>query len=146
MKAWNILAVFVLLFGCSYAPETKCGEHSLGDRWKSSDGCNTCSCTKSGAACTEMACLPSCEGHRFGDKLIGGQGGCNECTCTEKGIECSRLACSWAKKIVWRSSPQGDFQQDTRDPKDVCEKIDSEGPVWDCVKSGRASGSLATRN
>jgi phosphate transport system substrate-binding protein len=37
--------------------ETKCNGHQLGDRWTADDGCNTCTCTESGAACTEMACV-----------------------------------------------------------------------------------------
>lgn len=58
----GILFAFVvlslaLLFGCTGPQEVKCGDHKLGDRWKSDDGCNTCSCTANGAACTEMACV-----------------------------------------------------------------------------------------
>lgn len=39
---------------CTYEGET----YTLGDRFPSSDGCNTCSCSESGVACTERACAP----------------------------------------------------------------------------------------
>lgn len=35
-----------------------CGNHFVGETYKSDDGCNTCSCTENGEACTKMACLP----------------------------------------------------------------------------------------
>ncbi|MFH1448357.1 MAG: transglutaminase domain-containing protein [Candidatus Micrarchaeota archaeon] len=58
MRLYLILTLF-LFFGCTHSPEPelKCGEHSLGERWLSDDGCNTCTCTETGTACTEMACL-----------------------------------------------------------------------------------------
>ncbi|MFH1544996.1 MAG: hypothetical protein ABIE23_02815 [archaeon] len=34
------------------------GIHSVGERWLAEDGCNTCTCTKTGIACTEMYCVP----------------------------------------------------------------------------------------
>ena len=36
--------------------------HAVGESFPSPDGCNTCSCTASGAACTERACLQTCGG------------------------------------------------------------------------------------
>ena len=33
--------------------------HTEGESFKSSDGCNTCTCTEHGVTCTEMACSPS---------------------------------------------------------------------------------------
>jgi Pacifastin inhibitor (LCMII) len=48
---------------CSYGGQT----YQQGDRFESSDGCNTCSCLPDGSvACTEMACTcnPAAEPHR----------------------------------------------------------------------------------
>lgn len=40
--------------------------HAVGDSFPSADGCNTCSCTESGVACTKKACAcdPAREQHR----------------------------------------------------------------------------------
>lgn len=35
---------------------SQCEGHVLGETYKSSDGCNTCTCTEHGGACTKMAC------------------------------------------------------------------------------------------
>lgn len=46
---------------------TQCDGHALGDHYPAPDGCNTCTCTDTGSACTEMYCLndsgPQPDGH-----------------------------------------------------------------------------------
>ena len=44
-----------------------CGERDLGDTWPAGDGCNTCTCTLSGAVCTESTCDDPCEGAELPD-------------------------------------------------------------------------------
>ena len=45
----------------------QCEGHALGESYPAPDGCNTCSCTDTGSACTEMYCLnesnPQPDGH-----------------------------------------------------------------------------------
>lgn len=36
---------------------SQCDGHALGERYPAPDGCNTCTCTGAGSACTEMYCL-----------------------------------------------------------------------------------------
>jgi hypothetical protein len=85
--------------------------HAPGDSFKSTDGCNTCSCTSSGqVACTEMACLAT-----GGSSGVGGStsvtchynnvnyapgssfkstDGCNTCSCSSSGqVACTAMAC-----------------------------------------------------
>ena len=33
--------------------------HAVGESFPSTDGCNTCSCTETGVACTQRACAPA---------------------------------------------------------------------------------------
>ncbi len=75
--------------------------YQKGDTFTSPDGCNTCSCTDQGIACTLMACAPG------GNVCIyGGMAtrpapasrlptGCNSCTCTADGnVACTERACA----------------------------------------------------
>jgi hypothetical protein len=50
--------------------------YKIGDTFKSQDGCNDCSCTAQGIACTERACAPDGGG--------GGGGGGGNCTTEAK--------------------------------------------------------------
>ncbi len=75
------------------------GPYRVGDTFPSPDGCNNCSCTAEGIACTEMACDPgpgTCtyEGKTYarGAKFPAVDG-CNTCTCTEYGASCTEMAC-----------------------------------------------------
>jgi hypothetical protein len=72
--------------------------YEIGETFKDSDGCNTCSCTAQGVACTLIACGGTC---KDGDKVYHtGQSfpasdGCNSCTCGSDGsIACTEKACS----------------------------------------------------
>jgi hypothetical protein len=78
--------------------------YNVGDKFPSPDGCNTCSCTAQGIACTEMACAsdggpaPGCDynGHHYnaGDKRIPASDGCNTCDCGANGeVACTDLGC-----------------------------------------------------
>ena len=48
--------------GCSWRCQmergNQCYGHRIGENFKSPDGCNTCTCTANGAACTKMYCIP----------------------------------------------------------------------------------------
>ncbi len=77
------------------------GSHyAVGDSFPSSDGCNTCECTKEyGAICSEFGCppKPTCEWngntYQVGDFFPTGDG-CNECECMQSGtVSCSLIAC-----------------------------------------------------
>jgi hypothetical protein len=79
---------------CSYAGKV----YQYGDTFKDSDGCNTCSCSQQGVACTLLACVATC---KQGDKTyFEGQSfpssdGCNTCTCErDGGIACTEKACA----------------------------------------------------
>ena len=61
----NYLLLFVtaiLIFSCGcVSSENLCDIHETGESWPAKDGCNTCYCTETGIACTEIACLEKCE-------------------------------------------------------------------------------------
>jgi hypothetical protein len=78
---------------CSYAGKL----YKFGDTFKDSDGCNTCSCTEQGVACTLIGCLTPCK--HGGNSYSAGQtfpsdDGCNTCSCLGDGsIACTDKAC-----------------------------------------------------
>ena len=84
----------------------------VGSMEKASDGCNACTCSQSGWACTTLACAAPDGG---GDSTVGPGGvscvyngvsyrpgdtfastdGCNGCTCAQSGqVACTLLACT----------------------------------------------------
>jgi von Willebrand factor type C domain len=72
--------------------------YKLGERFRHSDGCNTCSCTDFGVACTLLACTAPC---KDGDKVyyegesFPASDGCNTCSCGRNGaIACTEKACT----------------------------------------------------
>lgn len=82
------------------------GEYKVGDTFKSSDGCNDCSCTAQGIACTERACDPGPGGGTCsydGKTYAAGQSfkstdGCNSCGCQADGtVACTEIACAPAQ-------------------------------------------------
>ncbi|NDF13403.1 MAG: hypothetical protein EB060_11405 [Proteobacteria bacterium] len=107
-----LLAVFTLfilnpalaaLEGCKVGPVFL----KKGQRVRSSDGCNTCTCTGSGVACTELACPGNRppEGCAIGPveitagTAILSSDGCNTCTCSAGPnnsfqLSCTELACA----------------------------------------------------
>lgn len=72
--------------------------YEVGDSFPSNDGCNTCSCTEQGVACTEMACEgPMCiqDGQFYlpGESVPSGDS-CNSCFCMDDGsVACTGIAC-----------------------------------------------------
>jgi hypothetical protein len=78
------------------------GPYKIGDTFKSSDGCNDCSCTAQGIACTLRACAPGGGGtcSYNGKSYTAGAGfassdGCNSCSCQADGsVACTEKACA----------------------------------------------------
>lgn len=72
--------------------------YNVGDKFPSSDGCNTCFCSDDGTvACTEKACIATCnyEGTIYysGDSWKASDG-CNTCSCGDTGlIACTKKLC-----------------------------------------------------
>ncbi len=86
--------------------------HALGTTFPDSDGCNSCSCTSNGIACTARACAPDAgsDGPSDGPSdggvcSYGGMtyspgstfpspDGCNQCTCGSTGlVSCTKVNC-----------------------------------------------------
>ncbi|EYF03285.1 hypothetical protein [Chondromyces apiculatus] len=76
--------------------------YNVGDSFPSDDGCNTCTCTESGIACTEAACAPITCDTPAGPVPVGtsfpADDGCNTCSCAqlEDGsttVACTLMAC-----------------------------------------------------
>lgn len=72
--------------------------YEVGDSFPANDGCNTCSCTEDGVACTEMACEPPVcvyDGQIYsaGESVPSGDS-CNSCFCMDDGsVACTGIAC-----------------------------------------------------
>lgn len=84
---------------CTYGGVTS----KVGDRFPSPDGCNTCSCTAQGAACTEMGCVDAGPpiGCAYNARQVSvgetfpSADGCNTCSCQEDGsVVCTKRACA----------------------------------------------------
>jgi hypothetical protein len=64
VRHWRLLGLLLVGFGCGSATplNDQClydgRRHGVGESFPSADGCNICSCTSMGVACTERACLP----------------------------------------------------------------------------------------
>ena len=79
------------------------GPYKLGESFPSLDGCNTCTCTKDGIVCTEMACAPapsnrSCEyhGHTFEDGgSVPSLDNCNSWGCADGALFSTQIACAY---------------------------------------------------
>ena len=78
--------------------------YSVGQTFPSPDGCNTCSCTPHGIACTMMACVAdagppgvcSYDGKSYGaGDSFPSDDGCNSCSCQANGaVLCTMRACA----------------------------------------------------
>lgn len=98
--------------GCAPPPPPP---YHVGDHFPSPDGCNICTCTPNGIACTAMYCPPppppTCGGGGPGGGGGGGAcsyggakqpigatfpsaDGCNSCSCTPSGVVCTERACA----------------------------------------------------
>ncbi len=89
---------------CTYSGTT----YTVGASFKSPDGCNGCSCTPYGVACTAMVCgaggatgvggssgeTCSYNGYSFPTgSVFKAADGCNSCSCTSGTIACTKMAC-----------------------------------------------------
>ena len=76
------------------APGAPC---RLGERKPAEDGCNTCTCTEQGWACTELGCVehqPRLEPAAECSPGETRQEECNQCVCNDDGTwGCTELAC-----------------------------------------------------
>jgi len=91
--------------GCFYGGNN----YAVGASFKSADGCNSCSCDKSGSvACTDMACAvggasgaggspgQTCSYNGVNYALgasFKSTDGCNSCSCTASGVACTLVYC-----------------------------------------------------
>ncbi|CRK91893.1 CLUMA_CG005513, isoform A [Clunio marinus] len=76
--------------------------YPIGAEVPSLDSCNTCWCTDSGIACTEIYCPPETPeptgctqngiNYQDGDE-VPSLDSCNTCWCTGSGIACTEIAC-----------------------------------------------------
>ena len=82
------------------------GPYTVGDTFPSSDGCNTCTCTAQGIACTLRACGPaggggtcSYDGKTYASgETFRSTDGCNGCGCNPDGtVACTLMACAPAQ-------------------------------------------------
>lgn len=76
--------------------------HEVGQQYTHVDGCNSCTCTEAGGACTRRFCLPqprSCEDPRGVARSKEEDGawldtdGCNTCLCGPLGAVCTEKFC-----------------------------------------------------
>jgi hypothetical protein len=56
--SWNDSVGYDVATGKTTTTPAKDGEYKVGDSFPSTDGCNQCSCTDQGIACTLIACAP----------------------------------------------------------------------------------------
>jgi hypothetical protein len=78
---------------CSYNGHT----YAVGDMFPSGDGCNSCSCTSSGVACTERACADD-GGIDANPASCAPSGGCLDgpvcgAICCDRGERCDNGVC-----------------------------------------------------
>jgi hypothetical protein len=104
------------------APGVECQE--LGQVAPASDGCNDCSCTESGWACTQKACAPPPE-CAAGDVKPAADG-CNSCTCTDDGAwACTDTACP--------EPPEECSLGSTKPAEDGCNLCECTAVGWACT-------------
>ncbi len=92
------------------------GSYRVGDEVPSPDGCNTCTCTEEGIACTEMACQPppggACtyEGKSYAKGArFPASDGCNTCSCTDEGgVACTEMACAKSCVVDGKTYQEGE--------------------------------------
>lgn len=117
------LAPLLLLFsGCIGRPDVSPGGvcQSEGEAKPAPDGCNTCTCSDGTWACTEKACVETCE-----DGDTKGSG-CNACVCQAGDWSCTLQLCP----------PPGDecFEGEEKDAEDGCNTCSCSDGKWVCTK------------
>jgi hypothetical protein len=99
--------------------------YKVGDTFKSPDGCNDCSCTAQGIACTLLACAPgSTDGGApdpgagscvyYGKTYASGatfrsSDGCNGCGCNNGEVACTDAACAPAPGTCIKTGCSGEI-------------------------------------
>jgi hypothetical protein len=83
------------------------------------DGCNSCTCTEDGWACTDVACPETCKPGQTRRAIDG----CNTCTCGDDGQwgGCSEIACDPNTTIAC-----GGFAGDTCTDDEYCAYVEGE--------------------
>ena len=94
----TLLALATLGSGCKALGtcEHDGAVYELGESFDAGDGCNSCSCSKSGVACTQMDCGGVCVDAEGLSRAVGEtwEDECNTCTCMEDlGVDCTDLDC-----------------------------------------------------
>jgi hypothetical protein len=115
--------------GGAIATPSPSATYKVGDTFKSPDGCNECSCTAQGIACTLRACAPAAGGACTygGTSYAAGAAfpstdNCNTCSCQANGdVLCTERACA---------------------PASTCKKTGCSGEL--CSDQDVASGCLWT--
>lgn len=94
--------------------------YKVGDTFKSADGCNDCSCTAQGIACTLLACAPGGGGAcAYGGKSYASGASfpstdnCNTCSCQANGdVLCTERACAPAPGDCKKTGCSGEICSD----------------------------------
>jgi hypothetical protein len=121
------------------------GPYVVGDTFKSLDGCNDCSCTENGIACTERACAPgggtcSYDGKTYneGDSFKSADN-CNTCGCQKDGsVTCTLMAC--APAACKKTGCSGELCSD-QDVASTCQWSDSYACYQTATCERQANGS-----
>ncbi len=87
------------LAACDLGPK-KIGQETMGapdeceegESKPAEDGCNTCTCSDGGWACTELACEPDPGVCEEGESKPADDG-CNTCSCLDGAWSCTKLSC-----------------------------------------------------
>ena len=97
------------------------GAYNVGATFKSTDGCNDCSCTAQGIACTLRACAPGGGGDTcsYGGKSFASGASfpsidnCNTCSCQASGdVVCTERACAPAPTDCKKTGCSGEVCSD----------------------------------
>ena len=130
------LTMFTLLFLSACGPitggEPACEDGATKD---AEDGCNTCTCTDGGWACTEIACDPgnqapnnSSASCTDGDTKDADDG-CNSCTCSDGYWACTERAC-----LPDNNAPSECVDGDTKPAEDGCNSCTCSDGYWACTE------------
>lgn len=101
--SWDDTVSYDVATGTTTSTPAPNGPFKVGDTFKSTDGCNDCSCTAQGIVCTLLACAPAPGGGTcsYGGKTYGSGAsfpstdGCNTCACQANGsVVCTLRACA----------------------------------------------------
>lgn len=97
MSRLTFLLVAITVAGCDErGSRPTCDDdgvtHEVGDVWPAGDGCNSCTCTESGAACTRLACLDG--------GVDANPASCEPSSGCPQGPACGTTCCGSGEKCV----------------------------------------------